>query len=377
VKSCGESEPRARIQPRGRIRIGCATAVLIGAVALAASCALPSPLWAQVSKPPSLKEQLEAQYPPLTGLTIRKLGILGVTPSSSKNCPVRYQDGILSAAVASCVTSLKGDSRVLLIGEKVYPSQIEVDLQKERISFLIVECDSCNKTMLSASYKAQIDFQFSNGYLQSTSVPIIEDTIAEVLAFEEGADQYSENILTNRDIMRMAQAKLADGIIVSKIKSSKCDFDTGVDALINLKQAGVSDAVIQVMQGTVEAATFTTDQSTSPESVTTPDSLKYSDIEVGSGATATPGHKVVVHYTGWLTNGKKFDSSVDRGQPFEFGLGAGQVIKGWDEGVAGMKVGGKRRLEIPPALGYGSQGAGGVIPPNATLLFDVELLDVK
>ncbi len=111
--------------------------------------------------------------------------------------------------------------------------------------------------------------------------------------------------------------------------------------------------------------------------VTTADGLKYWDTKVGTGATATAGHKVKVHYTGWLTNGKKFDSSVDRGQPFEFQLGAGQVIKGWDEGVAGMKVGGKRRLEIPPALGYGSQGAGGVIPPNATLLFDVELLDVK
>ncbi len=111
--------------------------------------------------------------------------------------------------------------------------------------------------------------------------------------------------------------------------------------------------------------------------VTLPDGLKYWDIKVGTGETATPGKTVSVHYTGWLENGKKFDSSVDRGEPFQFKLGAGQVIKGWDEGVAGMKVGGKRQLRIPPELGYGSRGAGGVIPPNATLIFDVELLGVK
>jgi FKBP-type peptidyl-prolyl cis-trans isomerase len=105
--------------------------------------------------------------------------------------------------------------------------------------------------------------------------------------------------------------------------------------------------------------------------------LQYWDIVVGTGATAVPGKDVQVHYTGWLTNGTKFDSSLDRGQPFVFPLGAGQVIKGWDEGVAGMKVGGKRQLRIPPALGYGDAGAGGDIPPNATLIFDVELLGVE
>jgi FKBP-type peptidyl-prolyl cis-trans isomerase len=110
---------------------------------------------------------------------------------------------------------------------------------------------------------------------------------------------------------------------------------------------------------------------------TTSSGLQYWDIVVGTGATAVAGKPVKVHYTGWLTNGKKFDSSVDRGQPFVFPLGGGQVIKGWDEGVAGMKVGGKRQLRIPPELGYGARGAGGAIPPNATLIFDVELLDVN
>jgi FKBP-type peptidyl-prolyl cis-trans isomerase FkpA len=104
--------------------------------------------------------------------------------------------------------------------------------------------------------------------------------------------------------------------------------------------------------------------------------LQITDIEVGSGAEATAGNKVQVHYTGWLTNGDKFDSSLDRGTPFEFTLGRGMVIKGWDQGVQGMKVGGKRKLEIPPELGYGARGAGGLIPPNATLVFEVELLGV-
>jgi FKBP-type peptidyl-prolyl cis-trans isomerase len=107
-----------------------------------------------------------------------------------------------------------------------------------------------------------------------------------------------------------------------------------------------------------------------------PSGLEYWDIKAGTGETAVAGKQVRVHYTGWLTDGKKFDSSVDRGQPFAFPLGAGQVIKGWDEGVAGMKIGGKRQLRIPPQLGYGARGAGGAIPPNATLIFDVELVGV-
>lgn len=111
--------------------------------------------------------------------------------------------------------------------------------------------------------------------------------------------------------------------------------------------------------------------------VTTPSGLKYVDVVVGEGREAAKGDLVVVHYTGTLTDGKKFDSSKDRNDPFSFPLGAGRVIKGWDEGVAGMKIGGTRKLTIPPNLGYGSRGAGGVIPPNATLLFDVELLEVR
>jgi len=111
--------------------------------------------------------------------------------------------------------------------------------------------------------------------------------------------------------------------------------------------------------------------------VTTASGLKYEDLQIGDGAEAKTGDRVQVHYTGWLENGTKFDSSVDRGRPFEFPLGAGRVIRGWDEGVAGMKVGGKRKLVIPAALGYGDRGAGGVIPPGATLIFEVELLKVN
>ena len=105
--------------------------------------------------------------------------------------------------------------------------------------------------------------------------------------------------------------------------------------------------------------------------------LKFEDLIEGEGEIAAAGHRVTVHYTGWLTDGTKFDSSLDRNDPFMFSLGAGQVIRGWDEGVEGMRVGGKRKLTIPPQLGYGAYGAGGVIPPNATLVFEVELLGVS
>jgi peptidylprolyl isomerase len=117
------------------------------------------------------------------------------------------------------------------------------------------------------------------------------------------------------------------------------------------------------------------------QAIKTPDGLQYTDEKIGGGGAAAAGAKVTVHYTGWLdengAKGKKFDSSRDRGEPFTFTLGAQEVIPGWDEGVAGMKVGGRRTLIIPPELGYGARGAGGVIPPNATLIFDVELLQVQ
>jgi FKBP-type peptidyl-prolyl cis-trans isomerase FkpA len=112
--------------------------------------------------------------------------------------------------------------------------------------------------------------------------------------------------------------------------------------------------------------------------ITTPSGLRYTDIETGSGETATgAGQTIIVHYTGWLEDGTRFDSSKDRNEPFSFPLDCNFVIRGWDEGVKGMQVGGVRRLVVPPELGYGARGAGGVIPPNATLVFEIELLEIS
>ena len=151
-----------------------------------------------------------------------------------------------------------------------------------------------------------------------------------------------------------------------------------------LTRAGAMAALslVAVLTGVVAAgAPDTALAQAAGTTVTTPSGLKITDTVVGTSATPKPGQICVMHYTGWLyeggAKGKKFDSSLDRGQPFEFPIGRRQVISGWDEGVATMKVGGKRTLIIPPELGYGARGAGGVIPPNATLIFDVELLDVK
>jgi peptidylprolyl isomerase len=137
---------------------------------------------------------------------------------------------------------------------------------------------------------------------------------------------------------------------------------------------GLSDAF-------AAASTTIATAQTAEKTMTTSSGLQITDSVVGTGVSPKTGQTCVMHYTGWLyvngAKGKKFDSSVDRGQPFKFSIGTGRVIKGWDEGVATMKVGGKRTLIIPPALGYGANGAGGVIPPNATLIFYVELLGVK
>jgi FKBP-type peptidyl-prolyl cis-trans isomerase len=135
--------------------------------------------------------------------------------------------------------------------------------------------------------------------------------------------------------------------------------------------------VLAATAGDARAEGHSAPAKTTGKPTTTSSGLQYWELKKGTGAVAKTGDSVKVHYTGWLTDGKKFDSSLDRGEPFAFKLGAGMVIKGWDQGVAGMKVGGKRQLRIPADLGYGANGAGGVIPPNAVLVFDVELLGVN
>lgn len=143
-------------------------------------------------------------------------------------------------------------------------------------------------------------------------------------------------------------------------------------------QASLTSTPLETTQaGSTNTLSDTLLAMTDSDYVTTPSGLKYKDMVVGTGDSPKTGQMVTVHYTGTLTDGSKFDSSRDRGQPFSFPIGEGRVIKGWDEGVATMKMGGRRELVIPPELGYGARGAGGVIPPNATLIFDVELLSAQ
>lgn len=150
---------------------------------------------------------------------------------------------------------------------------------------------------------------------------------------------------------------------------------------MNLLLKQICAAALLAMAAGAGIAADAVAQSDAKTMVTTASGLQYQDVKLGTGAVAKAGANVSVHYTGWLKNpdgsmGKKFDSSRDRGQPFQFPLGGGQVIRGWDEGVQGMQVGGQRRLVIPAALGYGQRGAAGVIPPGATLIFDVELISL-
>jgi len=160
------------------------------------------------------------------------------------------------------------------------------------------------------------------------------------------------------------------GAIGSQVSNTPADFATAS----SLTQPTIAEAT---NENTLIASNSMNEETAGGEVITTPSGLKYIEIEAGTGATPNRGQTVRVHYTGTLEDGTKFDSSRDRKRPFDFTIGVGQVIKGWDEGVGTMKVGGRRQLIIPPDLGYGARGAGGVIPPNATLIFDVELLEVK
>jgi FKBP-type peptidyl-prolyl cis-trans isomerase len=161
------------------------------------------------------------------------------------------------------------------------------------------------------------------------------------------------------------------------ISDSRILSDKGEETMIPIRTAGAAAALAIIAAATPPGRA----DAAQNQVIEMPDGLKYTDTKLGDGAAAAAGDKVSVHYTGWLSKdgakGAKFDSSRDRGRPFDFTLGAHQVIAGWDEGVAGMKVGGERTLTIPPELGYGAGGAGAVIPPNATLIFDVELLKVQ
>lgn len=176
-------------------------------------------------------------------------------------------------------------------------------------------------------------------------------------------------------VVQLTGGKQAEAAAISTQPTVVATMQTATQVQVNSIQTIAQAAAQPQTQPQTQASPMIPNES-APQLVTTPSGLKYQEIVVGTGALPQTGQNVVVHYTGRLTDGTKFDSSLDRNQPFSFRIGAGQVIKGWDEGLSTMRVGGKRQLTIPPDLGYGARGAGGVIPPNATLVFDVELLRI-
>lgn len=178
--------------------------------------------------------------------------------------------------------------------------------------------------------------------------------------------------------IRPIHLALAASVAVVLVSATGCS-STPASSTSQSQQTASSSQQSAATEASAPAETTTQAAATPPaeSTATSTDKLKIVDTKVGKGTAAKKGDQVTVNYTGWLTDGTKFDSSVDRNQPFTFNLGGGQVIPGWDQGVVGMKVGGVRKLTIPPALGYGAQGAGGVIPPNATLVFEVTLLKIN
>jgi hypothetical protein len=250
----------------------------ISVIALVAMAAIPWPLAAgQGAAAPSLEEQLQAQYKltriavdangptiiePGTVLTIQKGGILGVPPTGLA-CAAKYQDGTLHSPNGVCANMAKQTSRIFETGEKVYATKIEVKPKNDKVSVHIVACDSCNGTNPATFYKSQVDFQFAKGYMGAPDVSKIEDAIGEVFTIDtsnagpeaqqpppqEPPPPAGPPALTNEDIIKLVQAKLGNSIIIKKINSSPCAFDTSADGLVKLKGAGVSEAVIEAMVG--------------------------------------------------------------------------------------------------------------------------------
>ncbi|MCL1472582.1 FKBP-type peptidyl-prolyl cis-trans isomerase [Argonema antarcticum] len=180
-----------------------------------------------------------------------------------------------------------------------------------------------------------------------------------------------------KEILISLGMMLAFGLILVIAQISSPQSIANASELIQTQPISVSSTINKTL---VADNTMSSAENVNPgneETVTTPSGLKYIDLVPGTGATPKTGQTVIVHYTGTLEDGTKFDSSRDRNEPFSFPLGQGRVIKGWDEGISNMRVGGRRKLIIPPELGYGARGAGGLIPPNATLIFDVELLRIS